>query len=330
MKPACFMRGPMRRYSALIDITREIKVFLGDNRGRFPFCNCLMIDDEIKAVIDTGAGMPFTTAGFNPDVVLLSHYHPDHTRDAAALSRPLYCHPADIPPLEKEEVLLEYTSFEELGGEQARLILDFLKYRPLAVAGGFADGDLLDLGRTRLRVLHTPGHSPGHCCFFEEREGILFSADIDLTSFGPWYGHNSCDLDAFEASIKRVMELKPAVIISGHADPIREGREEALRAYLEKIAERDRVLLDFLREPATLDQVTDQRFMYGKHPEPVFLYRHFERKMVKQHLDRLYTRGQVQVGKGVYRRLGKGRSFFKRGKIKQDCPPLCRNSITGG
>jgi glyoxylase-like metal-dependent hydrolase (beta-lactamase superfamily II) len=296
-----------------MEITREIKVVFGDNRGSFPFCNGLAVDDEIRVLIDAGGGRPLRAAAIEPDVVLLSHYHLDHTRDAAALNRPLYCHPADIPPLEKEGVLLEYTGFRELGDLRAGMILEFLQHRPLAAAGSFADGDLLDFGKTKFRVLHTPGHSPGHCCFYEERQGILFSADIDLTAFGPWYGHNSCDLDAFEESIRRVMALKPSIIISGHSEPLREAGEAALKTYLEVIAGRDRRILDFLARPATLEEVADQRFIYGHHPEPAFLYRHFEKKMIKRHLDRLYTRGRVQVEGGVYLKVSGRQKFFGSG-----------------
>ena len=37
------------------------------------------------------------------------------------------------------------------------------------------DGDVIDLGNRQVRVIHTPGHSPGHCCFYEEARGLLFA-----------------------------------------------------------------------------------------------------------------------------------------------------------
>ena len=40
------------------------------------------------------------------------------------------------------------------------------------------DGDLINLGGRRIRVVHTPGHSPGHCCFYEPERGCLFSGDL--------------------------------------------------------------------------------------------------------------------------------------------------------
>lgn len=295
----------------MITVTRELKVLEGDNKGRFPFCNCLYIDDDVKAIIDTGCGgRVLKSERINPERVILSHYHLDHIRDTASLSLPVFCHPADILPAENEQALLDYTGFSELREHEAEQILQFLQYRPVQVAGSFSHGDVLDFGRTKLHVIHTPGHSPGHCCFYAEKQGILFSADIDMTSFGPWYGHNSSEIDAFEDSIQMVMQINPGVIISSHKEILTEGIAQALQSYLDKIRERDDTLLDFLATAATLDDLVDMKFMYGKHPDPVHLFRHFERKIVKKHLDRLYTRGQIQLEGEHYRRVEKRHNFF--------------------
>ena len=41
-----------------------------------------------------------------------------------------------------------------------------------------SDGESIDIGGRRFRVLHTPGHSPGHMCFWEEERGYLFTGDL--------------------------------------------------------------------------------------------------------------------------------------------------------
>lgn len=46
------------------------------------------------------------------------------------------------------------------------------------------DGDCIDLGGRVLQVLHTPGHSPGHMCFWEKARGWLFTGD--LVYLGTW------------------------------------------------------------------------------------------------------------------------------------------------
>ena len=47
------------------------------------------------------------------------------------------------------------------------------------------DGERADLPGWRLRAVHTPGHTPGHLCFAEERTGLFFSGDHVLPRISP-------------------------------------------------------------------------------------------------------------------------------------------------
>lgn len=89
------------------------------------------------------------------------------------------------------------------------------------------DGDGLDLGGRKLSVVHTPGHSPGHCCFYEEERGYLFSGDLlyvgKLDAFYP-----TTDPRRFWRSVQKVRKLEfsrilPVIIrwISRQALPTR-------------------------------------------------------------------------------------------------------------
>jgi glyoxylase-like metal-dependent hydrolase (beta-lactamase superfamily II) len=40
------------------------------------------------------------------------------------------------------------------------------------------EGDMIEFGNTTLKVLHVPGHSPGHVVFYSEKEGVLFAGDV--------------------------------------------------------------------------------------------------------------------------------------------------------
>lgn len=77
------------------------------------------------------------------------------------------------------------------------------------------DGDCLDAGGRRLTVLHTPGHSPGHCCFYEPERGYLYSGDLIysgcLDAFYP-----TTDPAAFFQSVKRVNALEVRRVLPGH------------------------------------------------------------------------------------------------------------------
>ncbi len=77
------------------------------------------------------------------------------------------------------------------------------------------DGDRLDLGGREIHVIHTPGHSPGHCCFYEPERGYLFSGDLVyrgcLYAFYP-----TTDPLLFYNSIQRIQGYDVHRILPGH------------------------------------------------------------------------------------------------------------------
>lgn len=77
------------------------------------------------------------------------------------------------------------------------------------------DGDWLDLGGREIQVIHTPGHSPGHCCFYEPGRKYLYSGDLIykgcLYAFYP-----TTDPQLFYHSVKRVQKYKIAKVLPGH------------------------------------------------------------------------------------------------------------------
>lgn len=76
-------------------------------------------------------------------------------------------------------------------------------------------GDSLELGNRRLIVIHTPGHSPGHCCFYEPDRKYLYSGDLIykgcLDAFYP-----TTDPQLFCQSIQRIQEYTVSRILPGH------------------------------------------------------------------------------------------------------------------
>ena len=77
------------------------------------------------------------------------------------------------------------------------------------------DGDQIDLGNRTLTVIHTPGHSPGHCCFYEQDRGWLYSGDLIykgcLDAFYP-----TTDPLLFMRSIEKVRKLHPEKVLPAH------------------------------------------------------------------------------------------------------------------
>lgn len=77
------------------------------------------------------------------------------------------------------------------------------------------DKDCIDLGNRQLTVLHTPGHSPGHCCFYESERKYLYSGDLIycgcLDAFYP-----TTDPELFWQSVKKIQSLEISRILPGH------------------------------------------------------------------------------------------------------------------
>ena len=88
--------------------------------------------------------------GLKPAAILLTHAHPDHTAGVAALQGkygiPVYMH-----PLERPKDSFRSTDIE--------------------------DGPVLELAGIKLKVIGTPGHTPGGVCYLDSEDKALFSGD---------------------------------------------------------------------------------------------------------------------------------------------------------
>ena len=67
----------------------------------------------------------------------------------------------------------------------------------------FADGDVFQIGECPLKVLHTPGHTPGGVCYYDEKNSTLFSGD---TLFEASIGRSDFPLGNHQALIKSIVD----------------------------------------------------------------------------------------------------------------------------
>jgi len=285
-----------------MNITDHIIFIEGTDKGRYPYSNSLLVKDETTALIDAGAGeemMHKLVTSEKIDLLINSHCHEDHIAYDNLFRSKVCIHKLEAPVLRSVKKLIELYCEEGslIEEEMTIFIQNFINFDGIDVDLEFEDGYIFDLGDTQLKVIHTPGHSKGHSCFFDEKEKILFSADIDLTSFGPWYGAIDSDIDDFIVSIKRIRRLKPEIIVSSHKGVIKEDIDAKLDIYLEKIYERDNKILDLLQRERTLEEITKESIIYGDGKIPEFLrwmYEPMERIMIEKHLGRLFKRGDVR------------------------------------
>lgn len=77
------------------------------------------------------------------------------------------------------------------------------------------DNDEIDLGGRIIKVLHTPGHSPGHMCFWEESKKYLYTGDLVykdmLFAYFP-----STDPEAYLKSLERLCSLPAEKVFPAH------------------------------------------------------------------------------------------------------------------
>ena len=104
--------------------------------------------------------------GLTPVAILLTHSHFDHVLGIPGLREtwpglPVYCHPADIP----EEVS------ETMFGMTVPTVAAFGNVTP------YNEGDTVAVGPLTVKVIHTPGHTPGSVTLMVEGEGVLFTGD---------------------------------------------------------------------------------------------------------------------------------------------------------
>jgi glyoxylase-like metal-dependent hydrolase (beta-lactamase superfamily II) len=276
------------------------------NSGRYPYANSILINDHTKCIIDLGVGgsvLRELTKKVKIDKVVFSHCHEDHTAGSSLLPEArFYAHRLDVDAIEsidklKERYLVRGTDLEE---PFDRFFFEALNLKNCHIDKGIEDKYIFDLGNTKLGVIHTPGHSAGHCCFSDPSSGVLFASDVDLSSFGPWYGCADSDIDDFISSINKLMSIKAETLVSSHKGIISGDVKSKLKDFLEKIFERERRLVEFLGKPRKFTDIVNKAIIYGKFNEPKEAFELFESVMIKKHLERLVRCGSVTYEDGKY------------------------------
>jgi glyoxylase-like metal-dependent hydrolase (beta-lactamase superfamily II) len=286
-----------------------VTVLFGARGGKYPHGNSLLVrGSEETLVVDPSLGLlPRRQRLPRVDRVLNSHCHEDHIAGNHLFpAAPVHLHEADLPGIRSLAGMMAIYGYPEpVSSVLQRAVVEQFHYVARPDAQGFADGAVFELGGgVRVRVLHAPGHTRGHCFFWIEPDDVLYLADVDLSSFGPYYGDAWSDLEDFERTLARLRTLRPRHWATFHHVGVLSDPEE-LRARLDrfagKIVEREERLLGFLRAgPRDLAAIARHRFVYRPEDdvpwaEPV------ERRSMEQHVARLVAAGRVrEVEPGRY------------------------------
>jgi glyoxylase-like metal-dependent hydrolase (beta-lactamase superfamily II) len=200
-----------------------------------------LVKGDRNALIDTGAadspekvlqgalaemGLSFTDV----DLILNTHAHLDHTGGNQETKRrskaPIHLHAGDVTMARSTEAQVEFHCAplrtlefppDALAEREAHVRTN--AGEPAGADVLLQEGERIDLGGGMvLRVLHTPGHTPGHVTFFWEAEGMAFTGDAvqgqgSRPGAYPYY----FDAPAYRRSLRKLREADPRVLCLGHA-----------------------------------------------------------------------------------------------------------------
>ena len=282
-------------------------VLTGADRGKYPHGNSLLVRGTRQvALIDPSLTIAERGLSFSVDHVLLSHVHEDHLPGLSQLEDvPVHCHEADAIGLASLDGLMTMYGMPAAVEENFRReVVDEFYYAPRTEVSTFTDAAIFDLGGVEIEVVHTPGHTKGHCVFVIPQARTAYLGDIDLSGFGPYYFDEWSSLYDFEQSIERCRSIDADHFVTFHHKWVISGRENFLALldqFANVITNRELSMLEFLKEPRSLDQCAAHRFVYRPHVEMQFV-NHVELSSAQIHLDRMVNDGRViQLNDGNFR-----------------------------
>lgn len=286
-----------------------VTVYFGEKTGKYPDGNQVVVNGtDTRVAFDTPQVANRIGAAFDSvDAVILGHAHEDHMAGLHRVPRAqVQVHQADLEAVRSWEGLSRHYGYtpQVLTGLKKKIETQF-DYLARPDATGYADGATWELGGARVRAVHMPGHTAGHCVLVVEPHGIAFIGDIDLSGFGPYYGDATSSLAQFRVTLERMQTLPASIWITSHHKGIVTDRAtflKMLHAFAARIDEREQRLLAMLSAaPRSLDELVRERLLYPPDHHDLWIDC-AERRSIAQHLDELVERGLVAPhGEGRYR-----------------------------
>ncbi len=169
-------------------------------------------DEQLLSYIDR--------SGLKPIMLLNTHSHIDHVMGNKLL--------ADRYKVELGAHPIEKSYYDKVWAYATAFGINFTQDNCQLPSIDLNEGDTVSIGQDKLKVLFTPGHAPGHICFYDEADGMVFSGDtLFRRGVGRWdlLGGNYSQL---EQSLLNVLYKLPddTLVYCGHGPTTRIGDEK--------------------------------------------------------------------------------------------------------
>jgi hydroxyacylglutathione hydrolase len=158
----------------------------------------------------------------------LTHGHFDHIADHAVVT-------AKFPAA---KVLIHVLDERKLQKPKSGMFALPFEIPPREPDGHVTDDQILWIGGMEVRVIHTPGHAPGHVMYYLVKEKILVGGDLIIMGAVGRTDLPDSDFGALQESIRRVMQLPDDTqLLPGHGDPSTLGDERRDNLYVREALE---------------------------------------------------------------------------------------------
>ena len=211
---------------------KSVNVYILKSDDRDLIVDTGMNRPECQTVVD--AGLAELNVDLDKADLFITHLHADHVGLVSHLAR------------DSSKVYFNQIEADQLASSKRRGgFMDRMK--TFAVKAGFTDeqmkeslanhpgmrfhapehphwtivgeGDIVEVGKYRFKCIHTPGHSTGHLCLFDETSKILLAGDHVLGDISPnissWTEHED-PLGDYLASLDKIYDLDVGLVLPGH------------------------------------------------------------------------------------------------------------------
>lgn len=260
-------------------ITDRLTFLEPEDMRAFKACAGLLVQGRRKLAIDANMG-PETIALLEqerPREAVISHYHLDHgVWGAEALDHG----GADVlVPSGEERYLTDLQFFvDQTAGPQGmadawrRFSVEECGYRELKRCHAYDPGTSLSDHAITIDCLPTGGHSPSHRSFYFPAHKVLFTGDMGVDRFGPWFGWHDCDLRELVGAIFFLRGLPVDVLLTSHGGMLTSGIREAWDQALTRLLEREARVARRLEEGGAPEAIVAEGIFFPRKdhvPEPM-------------------------------------------------------------